>query len=287
MSQKFFLQLFADGEGAAASGATAQDAAEQAETPAAAEENAENQPSREEQFAKFKSDFKSEYDAEVQVIVKDRLKKANADAQKAKEYRDKTGKVFEALSAMYGIDAEDIDGIVDAVNQDDSFYRQAAFDKGMDVAEYRRVRQLEADNKRFNQEREAQQEADRQRQFFERISREVQIAQATYPDFNIQTEANDPRFQRMVESGVDCKTAYEIIHHDEMQEAIKRQAAQEVARKMQADALQMGSRPSENGVKAPNAVESKTRIGSLTQEQMEELNERAKRGERIDLVHIF
>lgn len=279
MSDKFLklnLQLFAEGE---ASGVNSQDAAVSTESDTNPPQSSPEE--RKAQYEKFKADFKDEYNAEVQGLVKERLKKSNERLNAAKEFKSKSDKVFEALSVMYGLDAEDYDGITRAVENDNSFYEEKAVAAGMDVNEYRKLQQMKRENEQLRQQNEDYVRQQQREQQYRTWIQQGQQTKEIYPNFDINAESQNPDFMRLLNSGVDVKTAFEVIHKDDILTAGMKYAASQTAAKMQQNANANANRPSENGISEHAASSSTIDVNKLSDEQMEEFIRRAKAGERI------
>lgn len=290
LKMMFNLQLFAEGAGATGAGATSGEAAGQAPSGENAQDAAgitgdnivQDAAERAEAFAKFKADYKTEFDAEVQGIVKERLKKSKNFEKQANEYRDKTSKVFDSLAVKYGLDASDIDAIVKAVDEDNSFYEDEALKRGMDVSEFRHLKQIERENAIFRAQQQAEEMRQQEAQWYSQLAKQADDTKAVYPNFDMQTEAeNNPQFKMLVEKGVDVKTAYEITHKDDVIAAAMKYAADTTADKMRNSVAQNSKRPSENGLTQNNAIKTTTDISKLTPKQMAEFKERARRGEKV------
>ena len=284
---KLDLQLFADGGagGAAggeggATGATSQAAAVTTgdDAQAAAEKRAAD-------YQKFKAEFKAEYDAEVQGVVKSRLSKSRENEKAAKEYREKTEKVFEALGSKYGISADKIDDILGEVEKDNSFYEDEALRRGMDVAELRRVLAVERENAQFKARDAAaarQAEIDRK---YQAIVNQIPDVKAVYPDFDFDKESEvNPTFRKLCALGIPLKNAYEATHTEEILARGMQYAAQTAAAKTQAMQNHNRQRPDENGLSGNRQAETKVDISSLSLTEMQKLNERARRGENITFL---
>lgn len=280
------LQLFADGGGAgsaggegAATGDTSQDAAVNTgdDAQAAAEKRAAD-------FQKFKSDFKAEYDSEVQGLIKSRLKSARENEKAAKDYRDKTSKIFEALSVKYGIDADKVDDIVAQVEKDNSFYENEALKRGIDVAEFRRIKQVERENAQMKAERDMANQRAAHQQRYEALLKQAEDLKAVYPDFDFEKESEaNPLFRKLCALGISLKNAYESTHVEEILARGMQYAAQQTSANVQATAEKNKQRPQENGLGAKGQAESKVDISKLSLEEMKKMNDRARRGEKITL----
>lgn len=282
---KLDLQLFAEGGAASgdgagqASGENAQAAAvQQGENAQAAAED------RAELYKKFKTDYKAEFDTDVQNVVKERLKKAKEFERNAKQYQQKTGSVFEALAVKYGLDASDIDGIVNAVNEDNSYYENEALEKGMDVSQLRHIKQIERENAALRLAQQSAAQAQAEQDWYADLALQAVKTKEIYPNFDMNVEVeNNPQFKKLVEKGVDVLQAYQITHMDEVMAGAMQYAAQQTASKIQTSVDSNKSRPSENGLTQNGAVATGIDIKKLSRAQMEEYKDRALRGEKIDL----
>lgn len=268
------LQLFAEGGDGGADGgdagangqAAADQTGEQQEQDAAAERKA--------QYQKFKEDFKDDFDAEVQGIINNRLKKAKVFEAGAREYRDKTAAVFEALAVKYGIDPNDVDSIVAAVQDDDSYYADEALERGMEVNDFRHLKQMERENQQAREERAMREQMD---QWY----RQADEARQVYPQFDLSAEMQNDEFRYLAQKGVPLKTVYEIVHKDDVIAAAMKYASDQTAQKMQLSAQQNAQRPDENVRAGGGAVKTGADPGKMNLSQLEEVFARARRGERI------
>lgn len=281
------LQLFADGGAGGAAGAGEGAASGDTSQAAAVDTGADAQAAAEKRAAdwkKAKADFKAEYDSEVQGVVRERLGRAKEAEKAAKEYRDKTSKIFDALSVKYGIDADKIDDIVAEVEKDNSYYENEALKRGMDVAELRRVRQVERENAQMKAEKDAAQQREAAQQRYQALLRQVDDVKAVYPsfDFEAESEAN-PLFRKLCALGIPMKNAYESTHMEEIMAHGMQYAAQQTAANVQATAQSRSQRPAENGLGAKGQADSKVDISKLSLEEMQKMNDRARRGEKITL----
>ena len=72
-------------------------------------------------------------------------------------------------------------------------------------------------------------------------------ARALYPGLDLAVEAGEPRFLQLLGAGVDVRTAYEVVHRDEILSGAMQYAARQAARKTAEDIRARGARPLENG----------------------------------------
>lgn len=277
------LQLFAEGaagagagDGASSSTGEARDAAGTGE--AVIQDAAEK---RRADYAKFKNDFKAEFDAEVQGVIKKRLKSARDNEAAAREYRERTGRVFDALAVNYNLDPEDIDGILRAVQADNTFLEQEALKRGVPVEELKHTRTIERENARFRAEREAYAQEQAADEKYRQWISEEQDARLVYPGLDLREEIKSPEFYRLLESGVDVKTAFEVVHKDDIIAAGMQYAVRKTAANVQLEAEKNSRRPRENGLSSPPAVKTQTDVSKLSRKEINDYIERARRGEKI------
>lgn len=277
------LQLFADG-GAGAIGAGEGGASGEGAQAAAADTGNDAKALAEKRAAdyqKFKTDYKPEFDAEVQGLIKGRLKTAKDNEKAANEYRAKTEKIFEALGVKYGISADKVDDILSEVEKDNSYYEDEAVRRGVDVAEFRRTLAIERENAQYKA-RDAQAEIDRK---YQALLEQVPGVQEFYPDFDFdRVSEENPLFRKLCVMGIPMKNAFEVTHLDEIMSRGMQYAAQTAAAKTQAVQAHNRQRPDENGLSGNGKAETPVDISKLSVKQMQELNERARRGETITLT---
>jgi len=105
---------------------------------------------------------------------------------------------------------EQIKSAMDAVY--DAFIEQEAARRGLTVEQLKEVMKLEAEAK-IRKEKEVAETKQRR-------EKEAAATQKVYPDFDLDRESNNPetgqRFISLLDSGVDVKTAYEVVHIDSL-----------------------------------------------------------------------
>jgi NAD(P)-dependent dehydrogenase (short-subunit alcohol dehydrogenase family) len=98
---------------------------------------------------------------------------------------------------------------------------------------------------------------------------------------DLNEEAKNPQFLRLLNSGVDVGTAFTVIHKDEIIPAAMQYTAKTVEQKMTNKIIAGGSRPTENGNSAQGAINSKSDVSLLTKADRDEIARRVARGEKI------
>jgi hypothetical protein len=86
---------------------------------------------------------------------------------------------------------------------------------------------------------------------------------------------------RLLQNGIDVKTAFETIHHDEILSGAMMQTAEAVRKNVTDSIKARGLRPSENGINAQAGVIVKNDVSKLTPQDRAEIARRARMGETI------
>lgn len=300
------LQLFAEGggSGAAAAGATGQAPAaaapaqpqntgangnplanvqygrQEATSPDAGEARIAEDDRSARFDAMIKGEFKDLYDAKVQDTIRKRLK---GSEETVKKYQQLSGS-FDLLASKYGLDLNDADFVsklAQAIEEDESYFEEEALEKGIPVQQVRENRQLKRENAQLVEqlkERTTQEQADRTLAAWNQQAEKVK---QIYPSFDLRTELQNEQFRNLLKSNVPIQTAFEVIHKDEILPAAMQYTAQKVTEKV-ANSVRAGqNRPAEGAMGKSGAVLTKTDVNSLTKADIEEINRRVARGERV------
>lgn len=259
--------------------AEAEAAAAQEGTPS---NNADNPViDRNAEFEKMiKGDFKEQFDARVQSILEKRFKSQDAMAERQKQLEP----ILQILAEKYGVDTKDgvdIEKLTKSIYEDDSYYEQEAMEKGIPVSALKDIKRMERENAQMKQAMEERQRQDRNKQAYEELLRQAGEVKGVYAGFDLKTEMGNPQFQRLIAAGVDARTAYEVVHRDEIQPAMAQYVAQRTAQSI-ANNIQAGARrPAENGASPNSAYVSKTDVSKLSKADRAEIMRRVAAGEKI------
>ena len=243
------------------------------------ETTAQQPPDRNAEFERLiKGEYKDLYDARMQDTIQKRLKGSKDIVDK---YNALTP-TLELLANKYGVkDASDIEALNKAIEEDDSFWRDEALEKGMTVEQLKEVRKMERENadlKRQMQERQTRENADK---LYAQWMQQEQDTKKVYPSFSLRAEMNNPEFVKLLRSNVNVKTAYEVIHKDEILPAAMQFTAQTVERKLANKIAANGARPTENGMSSQGAAVVKSDVSQLSKADRQEIARRVARGEKI------
>lgn len=245
---------------------------------AEAEQEEPNAPDREKAFEELiKGEYKDLYDRRVREALKKRLKGTQENAERLQALAP----TMELLEKRYGVKAGDLEALNRAIEEDAGFYEDEAARTGIPVEQLKQMRRMERENQQLRQtmdELRAQENADRMyRQWLEQEQETRQV----YPQFSLEAEMENEQFLRLMRSGVDVKTAYEVVHKDEIIPAAMQFAAKTAEQKVVNKIRAGGARPMENGVQDQSASLVKTDVSQLSKADRAEIIRRAERGEKI------
>ena len=255
------------------------------DTAPAAEVQTDNQPTekpvdRTAEFeAMIKGDYKEAYDKRVQDTIQKRLKGANETIAKY----EATLPLMDMLAAKYKVDASDPAAIMKAMEEDDDFFESVASEHGMDAKAYRNMAKLERENERLRNQQAEQAKQAQLNQQYAVWEQQAQQAKQLYPNLNLNVECQNSQFRQLLMSGIDVKTAYKVIHDDEITSGLIQHATQTAKQQVANSVAAAGKRPAENGMQAQSSVTIKSDPSKWTKADRAEVARRAARGEKIYL----
>lgn len=224
-------------------------------------------------------EYKDQFTERMQQIINRRFK----ESKQMSAQLQSQGKIMQLLSSKYGVDAGDVDALYSAINQDDAFFEDEASKAGMTVKQFKEMRQLQAER---DQLQAMVRNADQQRQAQETYSRWMQQAEQVkqmYPQFDLRQELTNESFGRLLKAGIDVRTAYQVVHQDELMQkgmmAAANNAAAATAKSIQAQK----NRPAENGAGSSPGVIVKSDVSKFTKADRQDIIRRVMRGEKISL----
>ena len=227
-------------------------------------------------------------------IFNEVMQQAIIKAGEAVHADPKAAALRQALSEAYGVDGEDVDGLIEAVKngkvKDEAYYEELAQQRGVSVKTARELDKMESDLRRANDQnaklQAAQQEAARQQRAAQiRAQWDAEAAQlkAQYPDFDLGEVLANEQVGELMRRGVSLPDAYRAAYFNHIMEMATARTAQTVEQGVTARIQQRAARPGENGTRPGGAVTTKFDISNTTRRQREELERRARRGEKIVL----
>lgn len=236
------------------------------------------QPDRNAEFEKLiKGEYKDLYDARVQNIVRNRLKGPKETVDKFNALTP----TLELLANKYGVEAGDIEALNKAIEEDDSYYEQEALEKGMTVKDLKAFKQIQKENAALKAQMDEAQRQENGKKLYATWMQQADEAKKVYPSFDMRTEMNNPKFVDLLRSNIDVRTAYEVLHKDEIIPAAMQFTAQTVESKIAKKIAANGARPAENGMNSQSAAVVKSDVSQLSRADRDEIRRRVARGEKI------
>ena len=292
---KLDLQLFAGGSGTAegATGVTGTDAASpqgdkgsladvqygiQPQSAPAAEVQEAAQPDSNAEFEELiRGKFKDQYSKKVQDTIQKRLKGTQETVDKFNSMTP----MLEMLSRKYGVDASDVEALSKAIQEDDAYYEDEAMEMGITVQQLKEIRKLERENAEFKKMQTEQENKAKAAQLVSAWQEQAQQTKSVYPSFDMDAEMQNPQFVNLLRSNVDVRTAFEVLHKDEIIPAAMQYTAQQTKSKIAKSIASGSNRPAENGISSQSAARVKSDVTQLSKADREEIYRRAARGEKI------
>lgn len=229
-------------------------------------------------YEAFIKEHKDLDDARIQSIVQKRLK----NTKETVERYESLAPTLDMLARKYGVDSTDIAALNKAIEDDDSYYEEEAMEKGISVEQLKEIRKMEKENaelKKQMQERESQEKAS---QLYASWMQQAEQLKSIYPSFDLETELKNHKFMDLLRvPAIDVRTAYEVIHKDDIIHGAMQFTAKTVEKKLTEKVMANGARPMENGTSSQSASLTKSDVSQLSKADRADLIRRAARGEKI------
>ena len=230
--------------------------------------------------ALIKGKYKSEFDARVQDIIRSRFKQ-NGEME---ERLNSLNPLLEGLGRLHNIDPSDIQQLTDVVLNNDALYEEEAMERGMSIEALKAVKQMERENETLKQREQQSIAETRMREHFDKLAKQADEAKQLYPGLDLMAEMQNPTFARLTAPGVgvDVRTAYEVVHREQLRGAEMQFAVQKSAERMANAVRANGMRPTENGMNGQQTASPvKTDPRTLTKADRAEIKRRVANGEKI------
>ena len=225
----------------------------------------------------IKGEYKDLYDARVQDTIQKRLKSSKETVDKYNELTP----TLEMLAKKYGVDIGDIASLNKAIQEDDSYYEEEALEKGISVQQLKEIRKMERENAALKAQMDEAKRQENGKKLYAAWMQQAEEAKKIYPSFDIRTEMNNPKFVDLLRSNIDVRTAYEVLHKDDIIRGAMQFTAQTVESKIAKKVASQGARPAENGMSSQSAAVVKSDVSQLSKADRAEIIRRVQRGEKI------
>lgn len=219
----------------------------------------------------IKGDYKDDYQATLEKHLSQRLKSNNSTLEKYQ-------KGIEPLFQKYGV--QDFDGLVDAINSDDSLYYDEAMERGVPPEV---LKELKAKDRELEALKSMIQENQTNSVYNQWVQQGDELKEL-YPSFNLENESkSNPKFVNLLEQGFTVQDAFEALHHKEIMSGAISSVEQESTNRVVDNIKARGMRPASNGMTSKAGVTYKSDPSKFTNEDMADIVKRVKRGETIKL----
>ena len=227
--------------------------------------------------ALIKGQYKAQYDARMQDTIQKRLKGTRETVEKYNALQP----VLEILGKKHGVDATDIEALTKAIEADDTYFEDEALERGLTVAQLKEIKGMERENAELKRQMKEQQTQENANKLYAGWMEQAEQTKKVYPSFDLRAEMNNPKFVDLLRSNIDVRTAYEVLHKDEIIPAAMQFTAKTVESKLAKKIAANGARPTENGMSSGSAAVVKSDVSQLSKADRQEIIRRVQRGEKI------
>ncbi len=233
------LQLFAE------AGTEATDSKTGENSIADAEQENENLNNQDEFENLIDGKFKDEFRKRTQSIIDKRFK----ETKLLEEYKAKVSPIIEKLNQQHGIEDGNLDTLYD---------------------------------KLFQESQNTSQSEEANLLLKSRVAswvKESESLKEIYPDFDFREELKSQSlFGKLLHSGVPLKSAYEVVHKDEILSGAMAYTAQKVREQVVKGIEAKGRRPLENGVASESGIVTVTDVNALTSKDILKILKQVEKG---------
>ena len=216
--------------------------------------------------------YKAEYQEMINKALQSRFKKYDGLEERA----NKMSKTLNTVAQKYGIDPNTenfYDVLESKVNDDTSYWEDAASEYGMTPEAYKKMVETEQRAKEAEIRAQETQRAEAQRRSAQKLLAQAEVTKQKYKDFNLDAEMQNEEFKRLLFAyNGDTTAAYESLYRERLQEEAIKNATNK-AKQAIANSIASGqSRPVENGASKTTsaAIAGTPSFKGMSTEQMRE-----------------
>lgn len=222
-------------------------------------------------------EYKEFYTEDTQRMINNRFKDVKALETKLGQIQP----VLDLLNQRYGIENGDLQKLVQAVEDDDAYWSEAAEEAGLSVEQYKQFQRLQRQNEALLRQQRQQRGQEAAQRQLQQWYQEAEAMKGDYPSFDLGAESQNPQFLSMLRAGVPVQHAYEVIHMDEIKAGVAKLTAKATEKQVVSGIRAKGARPQENGTATQSAFTVKDDVSKLTKRDRAEIARRVARGEKI------
>lgn len=267
MLRKLILNLF-EGEGGSGPSAGDSSTVEGGSTEGSTVDSSNVVP-----FEEFIKPRRDEYDKRMQDAVKDRHK----DYKDTKAQLAKAHNALKLMSGKYGVNGDNPDDVIAAIENDDSLYEKAALERGVPNNIEKYIQDLERQNEATKEKERMEAEKAQKVATIKGWMQEAEKVKQTYPDFDFDKAMENPTFRQLVTKvqGLSMTDAYLASFPEIRDRAVAAKVADNIRAK--------GQRPVENGATRAPGAKATPDISNMSLKEINELISQARKGKKIDL----
>lgn len=191
------------------------------------------------------------------------------------DYESTVAGYNEALSPLfdkYGIDVGDIEGLSNAISQDDSNYSDGAEREGLTVEQYRRNLQLQREAERGREIAEAYEAEQRRNEMYAQWDADAEQLKEVMPNFDLGAEIqNNESFANLIDNGVSVRDAFFATHANEILSGLSNESSADAKRDVVNNIKTRAARPPENGMRHNPATTRKLDPSQFTDDDMDRI----------------
>ena len=233
----------------------------------------------------FKQLISGEYKDEHAAHMQEALDKRFRNQKATQDRLDSLSPLIDTLGSKYGINDGDPAKIMQALDNDSSFWDSLAEEEGLSVNQLKVRLQLQRENaslKSQNAQVEARQMAAQKQAEWDQQATDLQ---STFPNFDLYSEMEaDPKFRGLLISGVDVKSAYQVCHFDDIMSGVVTNVGQRAEQAVVNNIRNKGNRPAEAGAASTPGIIIKDDASQFTPSDRREIVRRMREeGEPVKL----
>lgn len=189
--------------------------------------------------------------------------------------------VLQIVAEKYGITELDAQKVLKAIEEDETYYERDALDRGMTVQQVKEFKRVEREKNQLLKEKTEREKTDKAAQIQAQWHTEEETLKTVYPMFDFASEVQNPKFVGLITNHIDLRTAYEVVHREELMTGAIHKTAQVIDKAIRQDIKARGSRPLEEGASGSPAAIIKDNPKTWTPSDFAEVRKRVARGEII------
>ena len=236
-------------------------------------------------YAEYLNLIKGEYKEQHQRHFQEAFNKRYGEYKSMAEKMLNISPILDALQQRYQTKNGTPEELLEALNNDDDYFEQAADAAGLTVEQLKHMRRIEAENQRYQRERRIIEARLRSEETAKKWQSEAEEVKKIYPTFDFRKAMENERFKDLMnpKNNIDMRTAYEVAFIDDIKNSVAMSTAQQTQKDVVNNILARGQRPAENGVSSRNGVVIQNDPSKWTKKNRDEIERKVLAGAKIKL----